>query len=58
MTYPVIGEKKTKGTYYYDVSDPNNMKTRIDRDNGQWDRYCGLTMPSVFNKAACNQYIL
>ena len=56
VTYPVIGTKKTKGVYYYDVSDPTNMLTRIDRDNGQWDRYCGLTH-GQFSASKCNQYV-
>ena len=43
VKYPVMSKKTTKGTYYYDVSDVNNTLTRIDRDNGRWDRYCGLT---------------
>ena len=56
VTYPIIGTKKTQGVYYYDVSDPTNMLTRIDRDNGQWDRYCGLTH-GAFSASKCNQYI-
>ena len=27
--------------YFYDVSDPNNTLTRVDRDNGQYDKFCG-----------------
>ena len=55
VKYPVIGEHKTKGTYYFDVSDESNMLTRIDRDNGDYDRYCGLT--HHFSAGACQQYI-
>lgn len=55
MKYPVFGTKNTKGTYYYDVSDDSNGMTRIDRDNGDWDRYCGLT--HHFDAGACNQYV-
>ena len=55
VKYPFILYKTTKGTYYYDVSDPNNMLTRIDRDNGIWDPYCGLT--HHLTDQPCNQYI-
>lgn len=57
VIYPVIGKKTTKGTYYFDISDKDNMMTRIDRDNGQWDRYCGLTH-GQFSASTCNQYIV
>ena len=43
VIYPGFGTHLSTGAYYYDVSDPKNMLTRIDRDNGRWDRYCGLT---------------
>ena len=38
MTYPVVGTGSTVGTYYYNY---DKKLTRIDRDNGKWDRYCG-----------------
>jgi len=38
MTYPVIGSSNTTGYYYYDWT---NVQYRVDRANGQWDRYCG-----------------
>eukprot|EP01016_Furgasonia_blochmanni_P020030 TRINITY_DN2231_c0_g1_i1.p2 TRINITY_DN2231_c0_g1~~TRINITY_DN2231_c0_g1_i1.p2 ORF type:complete len:261 (+),score=101.01 TRINITY_DN2231_c0_g1_i1:49-783(+) len=37
-TYPLIGSHTNKGAFYYDWS---NMVYRVDRDNGQFDRYCG-----------------
>ena len=43
------------GTYYYDVSDESNMLTRLDRDNGRWDRYCGLT--HHLKDQPCRHYI-
>ena len=48
-------EYRNTGTYYYDVSNPENMLTRIDRDNGSKDRYCGLT--HHLKKQPCSQYV-
>ena len=41
--YTGIGLTTTTGTYYYDVSNPDDLMYRIDRANGMYDRYCGLS---------------
>ena len=43
VKYPVKALATTTGTYYYDVSNPDDLMYRIDRANGVNDRYCGLT---------------
>ena len=57
VEYPTdMGNKHfNTGVYYYDVSDENNMLTRLDRDNGRWDRYCGVT--HHLKNQPCRHYI-
>ena len=55
MKYPVLPHSETTGTYYYDVSNPDDMVYRIDRENGFHDRYCGVT--HHFGSQPCNQYV-
>ena len=48
-------EATTTGTYYYDVSNPADLMYRIDRANGEYDRYCGLT--HHMTPQPCHQYV-
>jgi len=38
MTYPVFGTFTTTGSFFYDWT---NVRYRVDRADGKWDRYCG-----------------
>jgi hypothetical protein len=40
---------------YYDAA---NNRERVDRDNGRYDRYCGLNGMKQFQNTPCNQYIV
>jgi hypothetical protein len=40
---------------YYDAA---NNRERVDRDNGRFDRYCGLNGMKQFQNTPCNQYIV
>ena len=44
----------TTGTIYYDWT---NKLFRIDRANGQLDRYCGIPK-YIFSKTPCHQYVV
>ena len=55
FTYPVVGSHQTNGTYYYDYA---NRRYRIDRDNGRYDRYCGINGAKEFVDTACTQLVL
>ena len=55
FTYPILGSHKTNGTYYYDYA---NLRYRIDRTDGQYDRYCGLNGLSVFQDTPCSQLVI
>jgi len=55
LTYPVVGSHKTNGTYYYDYA---NRRYRIDRDNGRYDRYCGINGAKEFVDTPCTQLVL
>ncbi len=56
VKYPLKKLETTTGTYYYDVSNPDDLLYRIDRANGVHDRYCGLTHHN-WKDQACNQYV-
>ncbi|XP_012559347.2 uncharacterized protein LOC105845774 [Hydra vulgaris] len=53
--YPVIGTHNTKGVYYYDYA---NLRYRIDRENGRYDRYCGFNGNKAFKDTPCTQLVL
>jgi hypothetical protein len=48
-------EDSTTGTYYYDWT---KLVYRIDRSNGQYDRYCGILSPYSFDKTPCTHYVV
>ena len=52
FTYPIIGSHKTKGNFFYDWT---NKRYRVDRENGQYDRYCGPIFP--FRNTPCSQIV-
>lgn len=43
------------GTMYYDAA---NNRERIDRDNGRWDRYCGLNGLKQYQNTPCSHYVV
>ena len=47
------GSGDVTGKWYYDLS---TRRFRIDRSNGNLDRYCGLT--KYFQNTPCNQYVV
>eukprot|EP01016_Furgasonia_blochmanni_P019416 TRINITY_DN2176_c0_g1_i3.p1 TRINITY_DN2176_c0_g1~~TRINITY_DN2176_c0_g1_i3.p1 ORF type:complete len:280 (+),score=58.19 TRINITY_DN2176_c0_g1_i3:66-905(+) len=51
-TYPLIGTHTNKGAFYYNY---DGLAYRIDRDNGQFDRYCGTVYK--FQNTPCNQIV-
>ena len=53
--YPLIGEIKTKGRFFYDY---NSRRYRVDRDNGKGDRYCGLNGLKWLKNTPCSQYVV
>ncbi|XP_066919269.1 uncharacterized protein [Clytia hemisphaerica] len=53
--YPVIGTHTTTGTYYYDFK---NLRYRIDRANGRYDRYCGFNGVRAFQNTPCSQLVI
>ena len=53
--YPNIGNHENTGSYYYNYS---MMAYRIDRSNGKYDRYCGLSGPYVNNDTPCSHYVV
>jgi hypothetical protein len=53
VTYPVISSHKTTGTYFYDSS---NGRQRIDRANGEYDRYCGSV--EKFKNTPCSHLVV
>ncbi len=50
---PLRGTDLTTGKWYYDW---NNKLFRIDRANGNLDRYCGMT--KFLQNTPCNQYVV
>ena len=54
FTYPVIGTHKTQGSFYYDFS---TNRYRVSRDNGRYDRYCGLNGLKAFQNTPCDQFV-
>ena len=52
MKYPVIGEGHTTGTMYYDF---NTLRSRLDRQSGRYDRYCGTVYK--FQDTPCTHYV-
>eukprot|EP01016_Furgasonia_blochmanni_P000342 TRINITY_DN1004_c0_g2_i6.p1 TRINITY_DN1004_c0_g2~~TRINITY_DN1004_c0_g2_i6.p1 ORF type:complete len:240 (-),score=26.02 TRINITY_DN1004_c0_g2_i6:103-822(-) len=44
---------RTSGTFYYNAS---ANASRLDRDNGQWEKFCGTV--AWFSNTPCNQYIV
>ena len=56
VKYPLKKLATTTGTYYYDVSNPDDLLYRIDRANGVNDRYCGLTHHN-WKDQPCSQYV-
>ena len=53
--YPILGTHNTSGTYYYDWQ---NLRYRIDRENGRYDRYCGINGVKAFQNTPCSQLVL
>ena len=43
------------GTFYYDFT---NLRYRIDRDNGRYDRYCGFNGIRAFQNTPCSQLVI
>ena len=54
FTYPIIGESKTTGSFYYDFE---NKRYAVYRANGQRDRYCGLNGLYFFYNTPCTHYV-
>lgn len=53
-TYPLIGSHQNTGNYYYDWT---IQSYRIDRNNGRYDRYCGIAGPYEFDNTPCSQIV-
>jgi hypothetical protein len=53
FTYPLVGTSQTKGKMFYDFL---NKRYRIDRDNGQYDRYCGTVFK--FTETSCSHIVV
>ena len=49
---PLRGEETVTGTFAYDA---NNRMLRVDRSNGNLDRYCGTIFK--FTNTPCNQIV-
>ncbi|CAG9322717.1 unnamed protein product [Blepharisma stoltei] len=47
------GNHTTNGVYYYDYT---SQSTRIDRDNGRYDAFCGLNGFKILVDGPCNQF--
>ena len=54
FTYPVLGTHTTAGSFYYDAA---SGRYRVDRDDGRYDRYCGLNGFKWTSSTRCNQYV-
>lgn len=54
LIYPILGSHDTTGTYYYSWS---QKLYRVDRDNGRFDRYCGVNGLKLFYNTPCTQYV-
>lgn len=55
FNYPLVGEVKTKGSFYYNY---NTKRYRVDRENGKGDRYCGLNGLKWLKNTPCSQYVV
>ena len=53
-SYPLIGTHANTGSFYYDWT---TKAYRIDRNNGRYDRYCGLDGPYEFENTPCSQIV-
>lgn len=53
--YPNVGTHQNSGAFYYNYSMP---AYRIDRDNGKYDRFCGLSGPYVDDDTPCSQIVV
>lgn len=51
----ILTSNTMKGTMYYDAA---NNRERVDRDNGRWDRYCGINGMKQFQDTPCSQYVV
>jgi hypothetical protein len=54
-TTKVVTTGTMTGTMYYDAA---NNQERIDRDNGRWDRYCGMNGVKLFQNTPCSHYVV
>lgn len=54
-TTKILTTNTMTGTMYYDAA---NNRERVDRDNGRWDRYCGLNGLKTFQNTPCTQYVV
>ena len=52
ISMPMRGEDSYTGQFYFDWT---TKRFRVDRNNGNLDRYCGLTKP--FTNTPCNQFV-
>ena len=52
--YSGIGTHNNTGTYYYNY---NTKAYRIDRNNGGYDRYCGLEGPYFSQNTPCSHIV-
>ena len=55
LSYPVLGNHTTSGTFHYDWT---TQRYRIDRDNGRYDRYCGLNGFKALIDTPCSQIVV
>ena len=53
--YEGIGTHHNTGTFYYDAI---SMRYRVDRDNGRYDRYCGVSGPYALEDTPCIHYVV
>jgi len=51
----IAGAHHAKGKYYYDLT---NLSSRIDRDNGRYDLYCGINGARGFKDTPCTQLVV
>jgi len=55
LSYPILGNHTTSGTFHYDWT---TKRYRIDRDNGRYDRYCGLNGAKAFFDTPCSHIVV
>jgi hypothetical protein len=55
FSYPFLGDHSTNGTYYYDWA---TQRFRLDRQNGRFDRYCGINGLKMLQNTPCSHIVV